>query len=93
MGRPVKILDIADGTSNTLMASEVVQGVGTDLRGFTWWGGAAGFVTYIAPNSSEPDVVTGGNCASLVNGNPPCTTVSTATRPRSSCTRMPAAGA
>jgi prepilin-type N-terminal cleavage/methylation domain-containing protein/prepilin-type processing-associated H-X9-DG protein len=84
MGKPVKIADITDGTSNTLMASETVQGknVGTanDLRGLTWWGGAAGFTTYLPPNSSLPDVVTGGACDPA--HNPPCTTTSTPTYPR-----------
>jgi prepilin-type N-terminal cleavage/methylation domain-containing protein/prepilin-type processing-associated H-X9-DG protein len=82
MGRPVKIAEITDGTSNTLMASEVIQGRLTDLRGFTWWGGAAGFVTYIGPNSTSPDVVTGGICLSGQQGNPPCVDASTNTLPR-----------
>jgi prepilin-type N-terminal cleavage/methylation domain-containing protein/prepilin-type processing-associated H-X9-DG protein len=82
MGRPVKIGEIADGTSNTMMASETIQGRGDDLRGFTWWGGAAGFTTYISPNSSEQDVVTGGTCQQNLNPWMPCTTSSTPTRPR-----------
>jgi prepilin-type N-terminal cleavage/methylation domain-containing protein/prepilin-type processing-associated H-X9-DG protein len=82
MGRPVSILEITDGTSNTLMASECLQGRQTDLRGFTWWGGAAGFTAYLAPNSNLPDVVTGGICVSLTNPNMPCTTTSTAAYPR-----------
>jgi prepilin-type N-terminal cleavage/methylation domain-containing protein len=82
MGRPVSLLEITDGTSGTLMTSEVVQGQGNDLRGFSWWGGASGFVTYLVPNSSQPDVVTGGNCQSNVNMNPPCTTISTPSQPR-----------
>jgi prepilin-type N-terminal cleavage/methylation domain-containing protein/prepilin-type processing-associated H-X9-DG protein len=81
MGKPVKIGDITDGTSNTLMASETVQGKGDgDLRGFSWWGGAAGFVTYLPPNSSLPDVITGGSCDQT--RNPPCTTTSTPSYPR-----------
>jgi prepilin-type N-terminal cleavage/methylation domain-containing protein/prepilin-type processing-associated H-X9-DG protein len=80
MGKPVKIGDITDGTSNTLMASETVQGKGDDLRGYTWWGGAAGFVTYLPPNSSLPDIVTGGSCDQT--RNPPCTTTSTPSYPR-----------
>jgi prepilin-type N-terminal cleavage/methylation domain-containing protein/prepilin-type processing-associated H-X9-DG protein len=82
MGRPIPIAEITDGTSNTLMASEALQGRGNDLRGFTWWGGAAGFTTYMAPNSNEQDVVTGGICEPTTNPNMPCTTVSTAARPR-----------
>jgi hypothetical protein len=81
MGRPVSLLEITDGTSSTLLASEVLQGRGSDLRGFSWWGGAAGFTTYSPPNSSAPDVITGGIC-DPTNGNPPCTTTSTNTLPR-----------
>jgi prepilin-type N-terminal cleavage/methylation domain-containing protein/prepilin-type processing-associated H-X9-DG protein len=82
MGRPVKIGDITDGTSNTLMASETIQGRGDDLRGFTWWGGAAGFTTYLPPNSSLPDVITGGNCEQALTPTMPCTTTSTPSYPR-----------
>ena len=82
MGKPVKLTDISDGTSNTMLASEVIQGRLNDLRGFTWWGGAAGYTAYIGPNSNEPDVVTGGICLSNQAGNPPCTDVSTNSRPR-----------
>jgi prepilin-type processing-associated H-X9-DG protein len=82
MGRPVKIAEITDGTSNTLMASEALQGRSNDLRGFTWWGGAAGFTTYMAPNSNEQDVITGGICVPTNNPNMPCTTTSTPARPR-----------
>jgi prepilin-type N-terminal cleavage/methylation domain-containing protein/prepilin-type processing-associated H-X9-DG protein len=82
MGAPVKITDITDGTSNTMMASEVLQGRLDDLRGFTWWGGAAGFTTYMAPNSTEQDVVTGGICRPQTSPLMPCTTTSTAARAR-----------
>jgi prepilin-type N-terminal cleavage/methylation domain-containing protein len=81
-GRPVKLAEITDGTSNTLMIAEVIQGKNDDLRGFSWWGGASGFVTFLAPNSNSPDVVTGGICRSQQDGNPPCVTASTVTRPR-----------
>jgi prepilin-type N-terminal cleavage/methylation domain-containing protein/prepilin-type processing-associated H-X9-DG protein len=54
-----KLTDISDGTSNTLLAAEVLQGATagtqTDLRGFTWWGPAAGFEGYFGPNSASPD--------------------------------------
>lgn len=46
---------IKDGTSNTLLVGEVLQGTGTDLRGFAWWGDATQFTTYLPPNSSIPD--------------------------------------
>ncbi|MBM3999666.1 MAG: DUF1559 domain-containing protein [Planctomycetes bacterium] len=81
-GQHVTLAEIVDGTSNTLMAAEVLQGRGTDLRGFSWWGGASGFVTYLAPNSSAPDVITGGYCTSLTSPRMPCVTATTATRPR-----------
>lgn len=65
------------------MAAEVLQGRQNDLRGFSWWGGATGFVTSMPPNSTLPDVVTGGICVStLVGPRMPCKTTSTATRPR-----------
>ncbi|VTR99831.1 Uncharacterized protein OS=Pirellula staleyi (strain ATCC 27377 / DSM 6068 / ICPB 4128) GN=Psta_2737 PE=4 SV=1: N_methyl_2: SBP_bac_10 [Gemmata massiliana] len=81
-GRPRKITEITDGTSNTLMGSEVCQGQGgSDYRGFSWWGGAAGFTAYSQPNSTDPDVLTGAGCNSTPP-NAPCTTTSTASRPR-----------
>ena len=83
---------ISDGTSNTLMASEVLQGRQNDLRGFTWWGGASGFVTYLAPNSTSPDVITGGICVSMLSPRMPCTTNTTVTAPRMMATRSTHAG-
>jgi prepilin-type N-terminal cleavage/methylation domain-containing protein len=81
-GKNVSLGEITDGTSNTLMAAEILQGRTDDLRGFTWWGGATGFVTFMPPNSTLPDVVTGGICRPLTMPRMPCTTTSTATRPR-----------
>ncbi len=83
---------ISDGTSNTLMAAEILQGRQNDLRGFTWWGGASGFVTYLAPNSTSPDVITGGNCVPLTAPRMPCTTATTATAPRMMGVRSTHAG-
>src|SRR5262249_573996 len=53
MGRPRAIADISDGTSNPLCVSEILQAPrgADDIRGFTWWGGSAGFVTYQTPNN------------------------------------------
>jgi prepilin-type N-terminal cleavage/methylation domain-containing protein/prepilin-type processing-associated H-X9-DG protein len=82
MGRPRRLGEITDGTSNTLMASETIQGRSNDLRGFTWWGGAAGFTTYIGPNSTQPDVITSGVCVPTTTPLLPCTTFSTPTMPR-----------
>jgi prepilin-type processing-associated H-X9-DG protein len=73
---------IQDGTSNTLMAAEIIQGQASDLRGFSWWGGASGFTTWSAPNANEPDVLMGGTCNVAATWNIPCTTISTPTRPR-----------
>jgi prepilin-type processing-associated H-X9-DG protein len=76
----VSFQDITDGSAGTLMFSEVVQGQEGDLRGYTWWGYGAGFFTYLAPNSSEPDVMARSNyCVSSVGDNPPCG-VQTSTR-------------
>ena len=80
-GRPVRLAEITDGLSNTLLAAEVVQGRGNALHGFSWWGGASGFVTFLSPNSSSPDVLVGGICNADPR-NPPCTTTGTNTRPR-----------
>jgi len=81
-GRPVRMAEITDGTSNTIMLSETVQGRQTDLRGYSWWGNAAGFTTFSTPNSTSPDVLTGGTCITTDGRNPPCTTTSTVARPR-----------
>jgi prepilin-type N-terminal cleavage/methylation domain-containing protein/prepilin-type processing-associated H-X9-DG protein len=86
-GRPRPISEITDGTSNTPCVSEVIKGPrdGNDIRGFTWWGGAAGFVTYQTPNNpNATDVMTGGGCGpnSFKPAIYPCTTASTSTLPR-----------
>ncbi|MFO0868840.1 MAG: DUF1559 domain-containing protein [Pirellulales bacterium] len=66
--REIGFQSITDGTSSTLLFAEVRQAVGSDLRGFTWWGDASGFETYLAPNSPLPDrIYTSGYC----NNNPP----------------------
>jgi prepilin-type N-terminal cleavage/methylation domain-containing protein/prepilin-type processing-associated H-X9-DG protein len=66
-----RLTDISDGTSNTLLASETVQGTGSDLRGFTWWAPGAQFTTFYPPNSSLPDIVT-QNCNNQPAQNLPC---------------------
>ena len=79
--------NITDGTSNTLMVSEVVQGQGadvgvnipgqqanqTDWRGFTLWGDGSSFGTAIGPNSTYPDIIYQSlHCAYPYRNNPPC---------------------
>lgn len=50
---------LLDGTSNTFICSEVIQGkdagTRTDLRGHTYWGLGAGFYSVLLPNSNLPD--------------------------------------
>ncbi|OAI38679.1 hypothetical protein AYO40_01610 [Planctomycetaceae bacterium SCGC AG-212-D15] len=65
--KPQRLTDITDGTSDTLMLAEVVQGQRQDLRGFIWWVSGPGFVTSLRPNDSNPDLVTHGYC----DANPP----------------------
>jgi prepilin-type N-terminal cleavage/methylation domain-containing protein/prepilin-type processing-associated H-X9-DG protein len=54
-GTVIKFSSITDGLSNTLMVSELIRGVDTDLRGFTWWGPGAVFHAFNQPNSPSPD--------------------------------------
>lgn len=77
-----KFRDIRDGLSNTLMVAEVLQGIGRDLRGFSWWGDASGFETYLSPNSSLPDVIyTTYYCNNQPQQNLPCIGTPTASQP------------
>lgn len=71
----VSIRDVLDGTSQTLLASEVIVGQGYDLRGFSWWGDAAGFEAFRTPNSSMPDVMVDADYCRDRAPNPPCTAV------------------
>jgi prepilin-type N-terminal cleavage/methylation domain-containing protein/prepilin-type processing-associated H-X9-DG protein len=76
-GRPVRLAEVTDGTSNTMMAAELIQGQSNALHGFLWWGGGTGFVTFMPPNSSLPDILVGGTCVPSDKRNPPCTTTGT----------------
>jgi prepilin-type N-terminal cleavage/methylation domain-containing protein/prepilin-type processing-associated H-X9-DG protein len=82
----------ADGSSNTLMLSEVIQGQSNDLRGFSWWGGASGFTTWFPPNANAPDVLMGGICNVRATYNIPCVTTSQNDRPRMMVARSHHAG-
>jgi prepilin-type N-terminal cleavage/methylation domain-containing protein len=70
-----KLLDMADGLSNTLLMAEVRQGQRRDLRGFSWWGPSAAFTTFFTPNTTSPDAnqygPADGYCDPLPP-NPPC---------------------
>jgi len=70
--RPVGFASLRDGLSSTLLASEVIVGQGRDLRGFSWWGDAAAFETFLAPNSSFPDVLFSPYYCIDSPPNPPC---------------------
>lgn len=72
-GKPQALPKISDGTSGTLMISELVQGRGNDLRGNTWWSSGAGFVTSLRPNDSSPDLSWSNSAWCNPNlPNPPC---------------------
>lgn len=81
VGKVAKLRDITDGPSNTICVAEVLQGQGSDLRGFSWWGDASQFTTYLMPNDPTPDrIYTAGYCNNQPSKNLPCA-VSTATDP------------
>jgi prepilin-type processing-associated H-X9-DG protein len=69
VGRPLSY--ISDGTSTTLLFTEVIQGQRADLRGFAWWGPGSGIVTSAGPNTSSPDQMESGYCDNAPP-NPPC---------------------
>jgi prepilin-type processing-associated H-X9-DG protein len=76
---PYAIRDILDGTSNTMMASELklVQDTGTksDSRGDVWSEGTKCgymFTAATTPNSLIPDQLDGTGGCPNANANPPC---------------------
>jgi hypothetical protein len=72
--RTVGFAEFRDGTGTTVLAAEVVQGQGADLRGFTWYGPSSGMTSYLGPNSKSPDVLTeASHCVYPFATNPPCT--------------------
>jgi prepilin-type N-terminal cleavage/methylation domain-containing protein/prepilin-type processing-associated H-X9-DG protein len=78
------IASITDGTSNTLMFSETVQGIDlsatqNDLRGFIQYGSSSGFSAWFTPNTTQPDALNSAIYCSYPNqNNPPCKLRSTA---------------
>jgi prepilin-type N-terminal cleavage/methylation domain-containing protein/prepilin-type processing-associated H-X9-DG protein len=82
--------DITDGSSNTMLVSEVIQGHTTspttaagDLRGLTVWSVGGAFETLIPPNSGLPGDILfqSGLCEYPGSNNPPCTAPSTGALP------------
>src|SRR5262249_44174121 len=87
----IRLVEITDGTSNTLMFAEVVQGQRRDLRGFTWWGDASQFTTYNGPNTTAPDAIYTDYYCDANPPNPPCV-VSTSSYPTMFAARSRHAG-
>jgi prepilin-type N-terminal cleavage/methylation domain-containing protein/prepilin-type processing-associated H-X9-DG protein len=70
-----KITDLLDGTSNTILIAEVIQGKGSDLRGFTWWAPGNHMTTWLLPNAqgTAGRDVTAQNCNEALDPvNLPC---------------------
>ena len=70
--RKIKLTDVSDGLTNSLMFAEVLQGQGQDLRGFGWWGNASAFSTYYPPNTKANDLI--DLCVNSPQKNLPCAT-------------------
>jgi prepilin-type N-terminal cleavage/methylation domain-containing protein len=79
VGKPMA--EMVDGTSQTMLAAEVRQGQGRDLRGFVWWGDASNFTAYLGPNSALPDVIYTPTYCNNIPRNPPCTGTPTTANP------------
>jgi prepilin-type processing-associated H-X9-DG protein len=70
----IKLTNVTDGLTNTIMIGEVRQGQNSDLRGFIWWGDATAMSTFAPPNTSSPDqIYTAGYCNNQATQGMPCT--------------------
>ena len=59
-GKTITIASITDGTTNTMLASEVIiVPQPSELRGMTWWADATSYTALLAPNSPLPDKMYG----------------------------------
>ncbi len=68
---------ITDGVSKTLLASELIQGQGNDLRGrIIGFADGGAFTAWNTPNPALPDIMPAGLCFPPPNepNNPPCST-------------------
>jgi prepilin-type N-terminal cleavage/methylation domain-containing protein/prepilin-type processing-associated H-X9-DG protein len=76
----VSFKEITDGLSNTLLVSEIIQGLRNDLRGrIVGFADGGAFTGWIGPNSNLPDNMLGGlSCTPPAQepDSPPCVTIS-----------------
>ncbi len=74
----VKYREISDGLANTLLVAEIRQGANgsSDYRGMVWWGPGAFFMTYLGPNSNQPDVAQNAGYCSQTDPTMPCSPTS-----------------
>ncbi|MDG3004399.1 DUF1559 family PulG-like putative transporter [Paludisphaera mucosa] len=73
-GKTITIATITDGTTNTMLASEVIiVPLNSELRGMTWWADATSFTALLAPNSPLPDMMYGpAACNATIARPTPC---------------------
>jgi len=75
-GKTATIATITDGTTNTMLASEVIIIPNeNELRGLTWWADSTAYTALLAPNSPLPDVMYSNRaCVPTATSTPPITT-------------------
>jgi prepilin-type N-terminal cleavage/methylation domain-containing protein/prepilin-type processing-associated H-X9-DG protein len=73
-GRTATIATITDGTSNTMLASEVIiVPRENELRGNTWWADSTSYTALLAPNSPLPDYMYSNRaCVPTIARPTPC---------------------
>ncbi len=57
-----RVRPVLDGTGNSLLAAEVVQGQGGDLRGFSWYGPSSVFTSFLGSDATRPDLEDASYC-------------------------------